>query len=137
MSEGQQKDIYVSKRTVSGWLFGVAGDTWAEVESDLMDIFGEEAVNAAVQEVVGGVVITSGEVPTPPATPTGLTLFPSKTTDEAAMAKASAALSEGTTFEKCRKCNVGIRDKWIAPGISTKTNKPYKGFFACNNPGCR
>lgn len=127
MSEGQQKDIYVSKRTVSGWLFGVAGDTWAEVESDLTDIFGEEAVNAAVQEVVGGVVITSGEVPTPPATPT----------DEAAMAKASAALSEGTTFEKCRKCNVGIRDKWIAPGISTKTNKPYKGFFACNNPGCR
>lgn len=126
MTEGQQKDIYVSKRTVSGWLFGVAGDTWAEVQADLTDIFGEEAVAAAVTEVVGGVANNLGEDHTPPPT-----------TDEVAIKRAENALAEGTKFETCRKCNVGIRDKWVPPGISTKTNKPYKGFFACNNPGCR
>ena len=29
-------------------------------------------------------------------------------------------------------CNHGVPCKWVPPGISTNTQRPYKGFFACS-----
>src|ERR1043166_5292300 len=31
----------------------------------------------------------------------------------------------------------GLPFKWVAPGVSKKTGKPYQGFWSCPEMGCR
>jgi len=50
-------------------------------------------------------------------------------------AQCAESVTEEVTMANCPVHNVEF--KFIPPGVSKKTGKPYQGFFACPEYGCR
>jgi hypothetical protein len=120
---GEEKSygVGLSWKTPSGAMFWVFRKEWAEVIEDVTAMFGTDAMgrmNLELQEA-----------------------FPVRPSQQAAAEKANVVRvaetsQQGTTeFETCSVCGQA-KDKWVPPGVSQKTGRPYPGFFACPTRGC-
>jgi hypothetical protein len=124
----EQFGVYISIRTIDGKLWSSNRETQAEVETDFANA--QEWLEG--HGFLGGTAAAGQTVHQTPAA--------AVVSDAEGLANVSSILGApetSQTFETCRKCGVGIRDKWVPPGISKKTGKQYQGFYSCNNPSCR
>ena len=110
--------IYVSVRNVDGVLVSTNRATVEEVLADipgLNEILAQFDTTANVEQAMANVVsIMEPEVPS-----------------DYHNAHEIAATGPATNqFEPCNVCG-GPKNRWVAPGVSKKTGKPYPGFFGC------
>ncbi len=117
--------IYVSIRNVDGVLVSSTRATVSEVMSDLeglYDIMAEfsEISTKGATDNVSSILGTSSQ-------------SPQSYHNETEIAQTGPNTNQ---FETCSKCG-SPKSKWVPPGTSSRTGKPYPGFFGCSNTSCR
>ena len=130
-----ENGIGISWKLQDGTMVWARRDDWAELTEDIKLIKGE-AYLASLEGVLrggaGGTVPAQGAPASPPPV---LQAVPDPLTPE----QASEALGGGnlseTAFQECPRCHA-LKNKWVPPGFSQKTQKNYKGFYACPTQGC-
>lgn len=118
-----ENGVGISYKLADGTMIWTRRDTWAEVQEDIRLIFGEEAeerLEAKLPAVWGG-----------NAPPPQLSVVPPMSEGEAI----AEAAQENQAFEICPKCGA-YKNRWVEPGVSKKTGKPYPGFYGCSTPNC-
>jgi sugar/nucleoside kinase (ribokinase family) len=116
--------VGVSYKLSDGTMVWTRRDTWAEVLEDVNLIFGEEAGARLLPLLQGAWSSTK-----PAAAPA-----PAMTATEVA-AELGATVGPTQAFETCVRCGA-LKDRWVPPGTSQKTGKPYPGFYGCSTPRC-
>jgi len=106
-------------------------DTWAEVTEDLKLIFGEASLPRLEEQLHRA---WGGNKPSPGPSPAPTAPEPVLTVAQAA-AELGATPAQASNFDVCPRCG-GLKDRWVEPGVSKKTGKPYPGFFGCSTPRC-
>lgn len=120
--------VYISIRNTDGVLVSANRATAQEVLQDVPGLL--ELLDAVAGPEAPEPTMSASEV----AAALGATGGPAQ--NPAPIPAQYAAAPQGN-FEQCPKCKVGTKDKWVPPGVSARTQKPYPGFFGCNNPSCR
>jgi hypothetical protein len=121
---GEEKSygVGVSWKTPSGAMVWVFRKEWAEVVEDVTTMFGADAMGRMNLELNEAFPIRPSKQET-----SNVTALPSASVQEDAPAT--------TEFVQCPACGQA-KDKWVPPGVSNKTGKPYRGFWACPTRGC-
>lgn len=130
-----ENGVGISYKLSDGTMVWTRRDTWAEVTEDIKSIFGDESlgrIEPQLQRAWGGHA-SAPAVTTPASAPTGTSSGAGEMTVEQAQAIADSSGEQ--SFETCPKCGAQ-KDRWVAPGVSQRTGKPYPGFFGCPTQGC-
>ena len=121
-----ENGVGVSYKLADGTMVWARRDTYAELSEDVKVIFGEDAL-ARLEEQTHRA--WGGNKPPNNVVPMNMPESVMTATEVA------AALAEEQTYETCPRCG-GVKDRWVEPGVSKKTGKPYPGFFGCSTPRC-
>jgi len=128
MMAGEEKSygVGVSWKTPSGAMVWVFRKEWAEVVEDVTTMFGADAMGRMNIEL-------NEAFPTRPSKQEANVV----TLPKSVQVQDHGALDapETTEFVTCPACGQA-KDKWVPPGVSNKTGKPYRGFWACPTRGC-
>lgn len=132
----QERGCGISFKLPDQTMIWVKRDDWAEVIEDVRVIKGDAYVTQLETTLRGGggggapVSPPQASAPQPAATP----LAEQVLTPEAVAAELGGTVSD-QTFQVCPACGA-LKDRWIKPGTSKRTGKPYKGFYGCPTQGC-
>lgn len=118
--------VYVSIRSADGLrLWSSNRETQAELETDFENAkeWLDKAFLAPVDEAQAVANVVQA-FPTSPQAPSvgSVSTSPAPT--------ATAPSPDGAGLEMCNICG-NPKSKWVPPGVSKKSGKPYQGFFSC------
>ena len=122
---GEEKSygVGVSWKTPSGAMVWVFRKEWAEVIEDVTAMFGADAMARMNLELQEAFPVRPSQQAT--AEKSNIVVIP----------KPEQPQPKGGEYEVCPACGQ-MKDKWVPPGVSNKTGRPYPGFFACPTRGC-
>lgn len=119
-----ENGVGISFKLSDGTMVWARRDTYAELTEDINIILGEaglEAIEGLLQKAY---------------TPVEQTMTPAEVERELRPAAPAIEESEGTTqYDVCPKCGE-LKNRWVPPGVSKKTQKPYNGFYGCPTSRC-
>lgn len=134
-----------------GWSFKLSDgtmiwgrrDTWALAREDVRLIFGDEALGLLEAKLgkawgAGTVAAPVIQIAAPASGAPDELMTPEEVEAELNLpvpAPAPAGPTQGAVFDICPRCG-SQKNKWVPPGVSSKTGKAYKGFYACPTRGC-
>jgi hypothetical protein len=132
--------VGVSYRTPDGTLIWVFRSEWAEVLTDLGVMYGPDAVlrlNGQMATAFGDGKQSIAQMLTPPAQPAQpvYTPQPQASAPVPQPVQPQAESESGQSFEMCPACGAE-KNRWVPPGVSSKTGKKYPGFYGCPTRGC-
>jgi hypothetical protein len=132
--------VGVSYRTPDGTLIWVFRSEWAEVLTDLGAMYGPDAVlrlNSQMATAFGdGKATIAQALQAPVQQPQVYTApAPQAAPQPTPQPQQQQGESEGQQFEMCPACGAE-KNRWVPPGVSSKTGKKYPGFFGCPTRGC-
>lgn len=133
--------VGVSYRTPDGSLIWVFRSEWAEVLTDLGAMYGPDAImrlNAQMAVAFGDGKQTIAQVIAQPQQPAPQVAQPVYTQPAPAAPQPQAVEQEHESeseFEMCPACGAE-KNRWVPPGVSSKSGKKYPGFFGCPTRGC-
>lgn len=125
-----ERGVGISWKLPDGTMVWVKRDDWAETCEEIKIIKGEEYLRKLQAELKGEQVVASV---TPIRAPQPMPAPETPMSVESAAEALGATV--GQTYQICPRCKQ-MKDKWVEPGFSKKTNKNYPGFFACPTRGC-
>lgn len=130
----QERGCGISFKLPDQTMIWVKRDDWAEVIEDVRVIKGDAYVTQLEAALKGGPAAPQQAAPPSPprpATPPGEQVL----TPEAVAAQLGGGEVSEQAFQVCPACGA-LKDRWIKPGTSKRTGKPYKGFYGCPTQGC-
>lgn len=136
-SDAKAYGVGVSYRTADGTLIWVFRSEWAEVLTDLGAMYGPDAIlrlTTDMQSAFGdGRGTIAQAMAAPVSRPAPAVAAPAP--QQVAQQQVTAADDSGQQFEICPACGAE-KNRWVPPGVSSKTGKKYPGFFGCPTRGC-
>lgn len=123
-----ENGVGISFKLPDGTMVWARRDEWAELKNDIKVIVGEERL-AQVQEQLRG----AGQQPRA----TGMSAASSQpiTPEQAATELGEDPGNVQQAFVQCPACG-SLKNKLVPAGVSSKTGKAYKAFYACPTRGC-
>ncbi len=133
----QERGVGISFKLPDQTMIWVKRDDWGELLEDIRLIKGEAYLASLEASLKGGPAAAPAKAVSAPSTPPIRPEFleaEQQLTPEQVAAELGGELSD-KTYSVCTACGA-LKDRWIKPGTSKRTGKPYKGFFGCPTPGC-